>query len=690
VYGLVHASGILQFLTGERAWARINAASDINYGANTATLSLLEKKDEKRFKLVGINSLAADPSITKRFFGTGFARYEYDLNKQVECRRIISVPPSAAVHKGNPAIVTTISFKNRDSKKLNISFEEKIFMNYLPAALQEQSKVKRAVRYTNAMFTDEQQQTVICRVGYAENTFLTAHKKEDNNLYDAHPVSVYMHAQQKPGATITCKPATGGADALCAVISTVLMPGETKSFHIVLGLTYETDFPFIDQQVQELLINEANQQPTEGLYIKEWRKSLPDMSTEKNPVFKREMLWNAYTLEAMATYSSYFNETYVPQGTVYTYEDGENISNRDHSQALLPLCYTNPALAKSALRYVMKHTSYTGEIKRGNSGFGYIAPSVYQESDEQLYVFMALSEYLRITKDFDFLNETIRYYPVEHQQEAMVIDFLQQHFVYLRDEVGRGKHGLIKILNSDWSDSFFHKYSPNVYAQFAESILNTTMALAVLPQLVVQLQNAGSRVNDSFIKAIKEYHDELAAAFLTDFGNRDFAARCYLNHGVEDKLGMDAVCIEPQGYLLQMPEFTMERKQTIYKRVKVATYTPEKIGFRTREKSMWGGKPEGEDGGIWYSLTGPVIIGVSTFDKKEAWALMEQISFHNFSIQYPDYWVGQWTSTDNINSTLSTREGLYAYWQDTKKAIQGYCSHPHSWPLYCYYKLKEE
>ncbi|MBC7889646.1 MAG: hypothetical protein H7Z13_17360 [Ferruginibacter sp.] len=105
---------------------------------------------------------------------------------------------------------------------------------------------------------------------------------------------------------------------------------------------------------------------------------------------------------------------------------------------------------------------------------------------------------------------------------------------------------------------------------------------------------------------------------------------------------------------------------------------------------MWGGKAELEDGGIWVSLEGPVIMGVSTFDKKEAWALLEKLTLHNFSVQYPDYWVGHWTLPDNINSTLSSREGLYSYWQDTKKAIQGFCCHPHAWPLYCYFKLKEQ
>ncbi|UFH57984.1 hypothetical protein [Spirosoma sp. KNUC1025] len=119
--------------------------------------------------------------------------------------------------------------------------------------------------------------------------------------------------------------------------------------------------------------------------------------------------------------------------------------------------------------------------------------------------------------------------------------------------------------------------------------------------------------------------------------------------------------------------------------------TPEKIGIRTRERSLWGRHPDGEDGGIWFSLEYPVLLGVATFDKDEAWSLLMKFSFHNYTLNYPSYWMGQWTAADEVNSTLY-REGLYAFWvpsPDLKRAFQGYCSHPHTWPLFCYFKLKE-
>ena len=44
-----HASGVLQFLKGERAWARINAAERINYVDNVATIAIIKEKKLRKY-----------------------------------------------------------------------------------------------------------------------------------------------------------------------------------------------------------------------------------------------------------------------------------------------------------------------------------------------------------------------------------------------------------------------------------------------------------------------------------------------------------------------------------------------------------------------------------------------------------------------------------------------------------------
>jgi len=406
------------------------------------------------------------------------------------------------------------------------------------------------------------------------------------------------------------------------------------------------------------------------------------------------MLWNAYTLEVMATYSQYFRETYIPQGSVYAYHLGQNASNRDHLQHALPLIYTHPALAKSCIHYAMKHSLSDGEIKRQNIGFGYCDPSIYMESDPQLYIFMTVGEYLRVTSDHRFLDEEIHYYPMEAGKTTSVLSLLAKHFVYLRDHVGRGRHGLIRMLNSDWSDSFFHAYSPNIHWTFAESHMNSTMGLAVLPRLSRELNRYAEKAPDKTLanqlaSAMSAYYDELNRAVMKDMEGRNFAARCYIGEHDDPKLkfGVDTLCLEAQPFLLQAENFPLERKRQRFKEIKTRVLDREKYGASTREVPLWSAAGDGEDGGIWFSHQGALVAGLASFDRDEARKLLHKLTFHSYAEQYPDYWVGHWTFADSLNSTLSVREGLYHPW--TPKPFQPFCAHAHAWILYCYFKLKE-
>lgn len=684
---ITHASGIYQFLTAERVWARINAAEQPNYGFNEASIIFENNKIRRKIALTGLRSIATDPASVQTDFGIGFARYTYKLSEGITCIRLLSVKPSRELNGGNPSFVVTVIIKNNGKKRQKLSYSERMRVNYVLNSTQYTDKQKRPLLYDVKINSNPDKHFAVADLSYKTNEFLVLPETNQRFIYDIDPPSIFMHLKNA-GDKYTSE-IKGNSDTLAANIATSIEPGEAVCFNIVIGIYCFKNFKTVQNQVDDLFRNAGFDEYLEGLYVRQWKSKLPDLSSETNEVLKREMLWNAHFIEASATYSDYYKETFIPQGTVYSYYFGDNISNRDHLQAALPTCYTNPQLAKSIIRYVIKHSDIDGEIKRGNSGYGYTAPSIYKESDEQLYFFNTISEYLTITGDYNFLKENVIYYPAEYGKTDTVLNILKKQFIYLRDEIGIGQHGLVKMLNSDWSDSFFRDYSPNKYAGTAESHLNSTMALAVFPKLINALTQSGNTETNPFIDALEDYRASLEKAFMKDLGNRKFSARAYLNDHV--KFGIANVCIEPQGYLLQIPGLPKERKKEIYEYVKSKLSTPEKIGIRTREKPLWSGHPEGEDGGIWFSLEYPLLLGVATFDKEDARSLLMKFSFQNFAKHYPEYWVGQWTAADEVNSTLY-REGLYDFWvpsQDRKKAFQGYCSHPHTWALFCYLKLVE-
>lgn len=640
--GLIpHASGMYEILTAERGWARFNASPlRPDYGV--------------------ISSSLGEPS--RMVSGVGFTRWEYYLPDGINCKRVLSVRPSEAVNQGAPAFAVDVTFHNASDVEKAVSFSEALPLNYVPMYAQVQAKPTLGYKVETS-----------AGAGLASAS-ITAVPLRYTNVYSAseatpldfYPPSFYL---QKAGAEGDVYAA---GDTLGFRASVSLKPGESRTLTFVGG---------IGKPVSGFL--SGTQASPFGRFTALWKAALPDFSGEADPVFRREMTWHAHFVEASAKFGAYYGETFIPQGSVYSYHYGDNIAARDLLQALLPAIYINPALAKSALRHAIMHTHPDGEIERGDTGYGYVVPTIYQESDPQLYVFMAVGEYLRVTGDYGFLNEKVALSPAEFGKEDTVAGVLGRHFTYLRDVIGTGPHGLVKLLNSDWSDSFLHRYSPNTTMHEAESHLNSAMALAVIPEFAKQLSKAGYA---QLAKEISEYRDSLLKPYLEQLEGRSFSPRAAMKGKV---FGTDVVCIEPHSYLFGINELSPERKKEIYDYIypRIA----DEWGLRTRDRSLWGGTPEGEDGGIWFALEYPLLLGVSTFDKDEAWRLLKAFSFDNYARLHPNYWVGHWTAPDELNSSLS-RDGLYAFWTgmpDYRLCFQGWCSHPHTWPLYCYFKLKE-
>jgi cellobiose phosphorylase len=220
----------------------------------------------------------------------------------------------------------------------------------------------------------------------------------------------------------------------------------------------------------------------------------------------------------------------------------------------------------------------------------------------------------------------------------------------------------------------------------------------ILPNLCEQLQRAAAEPGfpgeqrekiARIVTSMTMYDKQLRQAFDRDLGERSFSRRLYL--AGNKSLGEDRMVLEPQSFLLQMPDFPVERKRRLYAELDRRLLAGEVLGPREREQAFAGVLGPGirENGGFWYALAGETIIGVATFDKSTAWQLLRRMTFHNFAEHFPDYWVGQWTGPDTLNaSTAGAVEGLPtpdSLWSP----FAAYCAHPHAWALYSYYRLKE-
>jgi cellobiose phosphorylase len=257
-------------------------------------------------------------------------------------------------------------------------------------------------------------------------------------------------------------------------------------------------------------------------------------------------------------------------------------------------------------------------------------------------------------------------------------------FLFLRERVGTGPHGLVKLWNSDWNDMFFYWPTSEPYnAVFdtSESHMNTAMAIAVLGGLAESLQRFASPTDAAeLVDAVTQYRAQLLKAFLADWGARPFPRRMYFQNKA---VGEDEMWLEPQGFTLLVPELPVERRRALFGEIETRLIAGEAVGMKQIEKPIE--KPgtkagSREDGGFWYALTGPVVLGVASFDREAAMDLLRRMTFANFTRHYPEYWTGQWSASDSLDASSLPTAGL----SDNIP----YCAHPHAWPLYCYLRLK--
>jgi cellobiose phosphorylase len=363
---------------------------------------------------------------------------------------------------------------------------------------------------------------------------------------------------------------------------------------------------------------------------------------------------------------------------------------RDQAQHALPFCHTNPAIARSTLRFIMKRTLPDGNILLNDRGFGFSPSGAQQTSDQQLYLFLLLAEYLRVTRDPTILTEPIGYYPLENSGRDTGLAHVRQAFLFLRDRVGVGTHGIVLRWNSDWNDMFGWWPSDHPYNDVfttSESHMNSAMAIVILGDLANALESVLDKASladaTEFIAALREYRTQLRDTYLRDLGDRAFPRRAYA--WFNEPIGEKEMWLEPQGFTLLIPEFPTDRKRRLYAELGHRLLTGEALGPRQIETPVVRpGTPQGsrENGGFWYALNGPVILGLATFDRPAAEALLRRMTFANFARAFPNYWTGLWTASDSLDSSLLPTHGL-------SENIP-LCAHAHAWPLYCWLRLREQ
>lgn len=681
-----HVSGRYELLSGQRSWARVNQGPERNSGDNYAAFTC----GGREYPLVGMDSLAVDPEQCRRSFGCGFGSYQYQCG-DIRVERKLSVKPSLEIGGGTSAFLLEIYLENQGGEAVEWGYCETVTAHYEEIQFQTQPEALQKVKYAYSAKCGEDMCAIVIQA--ATDDPLLCSDRYAISRVEGFPPSLFM---KRVSGDLHC---TAEERTLRTECGGRLQPGESHSAAVIIGYSFETEWSDRRKICERMEDGADKVKGLTGAYAGEWRKLLPDFAKEPDQELRRELIWHVYNLEAMATYSEYFGETKIPQGTIYDYDWGAHASARDNFQHALPLVYCHPALAKSVLRYMCKRTTAFGEIRLIELGNGYADNERYFTSDQQLFFFLLLTEYLRVTGDVAFLGEKVTPYPVRGQREMPVLEFAEKCFVFLRDTVGTGSHGLVRLLNSDWNDAVYYieKVPYNNIFLTGESHMNSAMALSIFQDLIPILRKAAERRElaeyegqlNRLAESVEFYRNRVGEAFLKDMEGRTFPRRMYF---AGKPYGEDNMFLEPQGYTLQIRELTTAQKKALYHEMCRRVYAGEKLGAREQETPEFedSGFDKGsrENGGFWWALNGPVIVGVAGFDKEEAWKLLNKMTLQNFAKEFPQYWSSYWSAADNLESSLIPEEGLPDQ-TDAYANIPVYCAHPHAWILYCYYRIKE-
>ena len=690
----VGASGNYRILSGERSWSNLNY-KDLWKGGNYSTI-VVNGVSHDLISDDSYTALGYKPS-TQKILGVGFARFEYLINGLKIVRRI-SVKPNTNLKRGTPCFITEVYFENVSDEDSSLNFEEGVLAHYQLNLEQRLPEEKRVMSYETEVHSSSEQNVVATFLPKSKDP-IAVYDKNKVCQYEVSPPHLYLTTTKSP----TSRAITISKDNqtyLSSQSKISLKPGEVHKLCFEVGYYFDDEInPLLgDSYCLEEIQQSTSELTCESYWSQTWRSVVPSFEDESDPVLQREMTWNAACLEAMVSYKYYYDEFFIPQGTGYDYAQGICASVRDHAQHVMPMIYYRPELVESVIRYILKRTIAQGDIYLNEFGYGFTTQKQTRTSDHQLYLFLLVNEYLRVTKRYEFLLEHIEYHPGRNTESAPLLYRLVECFTFLKDEIKLGKHHIIRLCNADWNDLVFSMYS-NIYNdtyRMAESHMNSAMGIVIIKDMVDWLEKAKDtlpdhrKIIDRFCESLSLYYEKIKNGFLKDLEGRSFPKRLYFNE--TEALGDDIMFFEPQGFTMQIPDLSDQQKATLYDEVYNRLIKGEVLGARQQEapidtERLVGGSRE--NGGFWYALNGPWIVGVAMWDFDKGMELLRKMTFANFTKHFPEYWHGMWSGPDNLESSLLPTEGL-----PDQKGHWGYapvyCGHAHAWPLYCYLRLSEK
>jgi hypothetical protein len=382
------------------------------------------------------------------------------------------------------------------------------------------------------------------------------------------------------------------------------------------------------------------------------RQSL-DFNIPGIPWFKREVQWHsAYLLASMFT-DEYYNYPRIPQGSIYLLGHGFDGSVRDYCMYLFPLIFLNPKLARENLKFIFSLIEPSGKIPYSFHGYGKTVsiPGIHANpSDQYFFVIWALSEYVFLTRDFEFLQESLV------ASDYTIVEILRKLINYvLSENIGLGKHDMVRVRDGDWNDGItFMVNNRKKFIQKGESAFNSAMLVFSFKQILPLIEI----LDASIAKRMESVVSRVSKAI-----NESWSGKWFYRgwDGVENPIGSESLFLEHHVWLMVNEHFHGDHLDTAFSNIWDRLVLPAGIGAHCLDPPSSQNLlfPKGWDinGGVWHALNWLLLWGIREQSPELASEFLERMSMHTRSDLYPNIWYGIWSGPDAYNSKISLRPG---------------------------------
>lgn len=380
--------------------------------------------------------------------------------------------------------------------------------------------------------------------------------------------------------------------------------------------------------------------------------------------FGREARWHAAYLAGAQQPDALFGQRYVAQGSAYGFVHGLQGAPRDYAISSVPLSVIDPEGARQLLRVMLAMTSPGGTIHYAHTGRGQCTSGGIHAAPTDLPIFLlwAVTEYVFATGDRVFLDEEVRYSPPGRGRSSTVRARLLQAFAVLRERVGGGPHGLLRVGSGDWADPISAMVPDRrAFHHQGESGFNTAFACYVLPRVAALLEAdpADDPAAGGAAAEMRSFAAALRGAMELTWTGRWFL-RGY--DGTGGPIGEDHLFVDGQVWALIAGIGTDEQRATLVDELWSRCDEPSPIGATILDRPHpvhLGMLAPGWDcnGGVWAAINGLLAWGYALHDPERAWANLHKQSLAAHAASYPHVWYGIWSGPDAYNAHFGEQPG---------------------------------